>query len=60
MSHSGWRRAEGGLLSPSSLLPGNRIILICIEEDELNIDAAFTSPPNLLAAITDSSFISTG
>jgi len=38
-----WRWAEGGLLSPGSLLPGNWVILICIEEDERNIDVAFTS-----------------
>ncbi len=60
LSHSGWRRAEGGLLSPNSLLHGNWVILICIEEDECDIDVAFTSSPNLLVAIADSSFISTG
>jgi hypothetical protein len=60
LNHSGWRWAEGGLLSPTRLLHGNPVILIYIEEDERNIGAAFASSPNLPAVIPDSSFISIG
>lgn len=45
---------------PSSLLPGNRVVLIYTKEYERNIDLAYTLSPNLLAATTASSFISTG
>jgi hypothetical protein len=45
---------------PSSLLPGNRVILIYTKEYERNIDLVSTSYPNLLAATTASSFTSTG
>jgi len=45
---------------PSSLLPGNLVILIYTKEYERNIDLAYTLSPNLLAATTASSFISTG
>lgn len=60
MGDSTWRRAGGGLLGSSGLLPGNRAILVRIEKDARNTDAAFTSAPNFLAAVADSSVISSG
>ncbi len=60
LSLSGSWPAEVGLSNPSSLLPGKRAILMRIDKDGRNIDAALTSSPNILVAGTDSSFISTG
>ena len=46
-------------MNASGLLPGGRVVLVRIERDIRNTDAAFTSPSNLLAPIADSSFLST-